>query len=122
MDRFIDISCSESGIYSSCESADPQFKKSLKPCAYHIESQEEHNAHDHDESRDGGVLACEKSVDFLTPQAFFTFMRLSHRFSTDLLYECKTHIGNSRASVESALLFHLQNDMFDRFLFILIKV
>ena len=39
----------------------------------------------------------------------------------DLLYVGKAHIGDGGAAVKSAFLFHLQNDVFERFLFVDVK-
>ena len=66
-------------------------------------------------------MAGQHPVDLPAPRVFPALARLFHAGIADLRNKGKTHVGDGGASIQTALFFHLQRDMFQSFLFVLIK-
>ena len=71
---------------------------------------------------DGGVIlefSGKELIHSPAPCMFPTFFWFHHRLITDLSNKTKTHDSYGSSTIQSALFFHLENDMFHHFLFIL---
>ena len=53
---------------------------------------------------------------------FSALLRLDHRFADKLFNEIKAHVGNRCRPVKTALFFHLQDDVINHLLFILLEL
>src|SRR5699024_2873445 len=81
----------------------------------------EDERHDEDERRDGRVFAGE---DFINPAAagmLAALVRLNDGGGAHTADEAEPHIRNGGGAVQPALLFHLQYNMPEHILFILVK-
>ena len=104
------------------ECRDSHLQQILEKCTDHTESKEKYKSHDPDKTWNCCIFSREDPVNLYTAKMFLTFFWFHDSFITDSFNEIKTHVGNCRCSVESSLFFHLLNNMFQHFLFILIKL
>ena len=121
MKHFV-YTCSRQGaVYNGGQCVDARFQQTLQPGADHVERQEEHQTHDRDKNGDRSVLSGQNPVDLPASFMLTAFTRLCDAGVTDLHDKREPHIGDGCAAVQSALFFHLEGDMLQRFLLVFIK-
>ena len=116
--RRVDIPVGQSGVHNAGQGVDAHFHEVLEEQADDVEGEEEHQTHNGDKRRDGGVLAGKELVDAVGAQLLLALMGLDHRLRHQLLNEGEPHIRNGGGAVQPALLLHLHDDMFDHFFFV----
>ena len=121
MDRFIDARGGHCGIRRLAQSPDPCRQQILQEGADDIEGQIKDTAHDRYKYRNGRIFTGQDPVDPLAAQMFPALVRLHNTGLADLLDKGKPHVRHGRAPVQSALLFHLEDDMLQHFQFILVQ-
>ena len=122
MHRRIDVPVGKRRVHDAGQRVDARFHQVLEEQADDVEGEEEHQTHDGDKGRDGGVLAGEEFVDAVGAQLLFAFVGLDHRLGYQLLNEGEPHIRNGGGAVQPALLLHLHDDMLDHLFFVLIQL
>ena len=93
----------------------------MQKWSYDSECKEEYRCHHRDKHRYGRVLARQYVVGVTASYMFLTLFRPCDASVADFIYERVTHVSHRRASVESALVFHLKNDVLQHLLLVLIK-
>ena len=122
MNRLIDTEVRKQGInLVGCQTDEP-VKAVGKPRVDNIERHPEHQSHDGDKGRNGGVFAGQNAVDFKASQMFFAGVRLNDGLRTDVVNETEAHVGDGCGSIQPSFGFKLLKDVFDRALFINVKM
>ncbi len=101
---------------------DAHGKQILQEQADHMEGEVEHQAHDGDEGRDGGVFAGEDTVQALAALALAALPGLLDRDAADAGDKVKAHLRDGGSPVEAALFFHLENNVLNHLRLILIQL
>ena len=101
--------------------ADAHVEQISQKCADDVEGQPEHERHDRDERRDRRILAGQDAVHAHAACMLPALPRLNDRRCADLLDKAEAHVGDCGRAVEPALLFHLADDVLERFLFVLVQ-
>ena len=83
--------------------------------------QEKDQPHDENKHRDGGIFPRQDAVDALAALVLAALARLDDARPTNLFDIIKAHIRDGGAAVKAALGLHLQDDMLQHFLFVLIE-
>ena len=122
MNRLVDTETREQGIDLVGCQTDKPVEAVGKPRADDIERHPEHQSHDGDESRNGGVFAGQNTVDFKAAQMFFAGVRLNDGLRTDVVDETEAHVGDGRGAVQPSFGFKLLQNVLDRALFINVKM
>ena len=122
MHRRVNVPVCKRRVHDAGQGIDAHFHQVLKEQADDVESEEEHQTHDGDKGRDGGVFAGEEFVDAVGAQLLFAFVGLDHCLCHKLLNEGEPHIRNGGGAVQPALPLHLHDDMFDHLFFVLIQL
>ena len=122
MHRRVDVPASQGGVHKAGQGVDAHFHEVLEEQADDVEGEEEHQTHDGDKCRDGGVLAGEELIDAVGAQLLFALVGLDHCLRHQLLNEGEAHIRNGGGAVQPALLLHLHDDMLDHFFFVLVQL
>ena len=118
----VDVPVCQCRVRDAGQRVDARFHQVLEKQTDDVEGEEEHQTHDGDKGRDGGVLAGEEFVDAVGAQLLLALMGLDHRLRHKLLNEVEPHICNGSCTVKAALLLHLHDDMFDHLFFVLIQL
>ena len=92
-----------------------------KPCTDHIEGQPEYKPHNCDKYRDCRIFSGKDPVYPCASGMLPALLRLNHRLPANLLDKMKPHIRDGRRPVQTALQFHLTNDMFQHLFFIILQ-
>ena len=119
MDGWGDIPLRQKFIGEKCETVDTHLEEVLKPSAEGVEGEVEDGRHDEQEGWNGCVAASQNLIDTDASPLFVALLRMHHTAAAHLQDETETHIGECSTAVQSALLLHLADDMFDGLLFVL---
>ena len=121
MNDGIDIFSGKQVINNDSETVNAGFEYTLKPRTDDIESEEEDETHNADESGDSGILTCENAVDASAAEVFAAFGWFSDSLRDDIMDKGEAHISDSGAAVETAFFFELSDDMLHSFDLILVE-
>ena len=121
MNYLVDPRSRHGFIGEAAEHVNARFKQPLKPRSDDAEGQPEDKPHDADEEGDRSVFAGQIPIDFLAAQPFPALPRLRDCLVTYFLDKRVPHIRDGGASVESALIFHLPDNVLHGLCLILIK-
>ena len=119
---FVHTHCHHGRSHGIRQPDDGRLHESLQPCADDVERQIEDPHHDQQERGDRCKLPGQNPVNLLAALVFLAFTRLGNRFAAGLLNETEPHIRHGRIPVQTALGFHLGNDMLQHFLFVRIQL
>ena len=97
-------------------------KEILEPCPQGEEGEIEHRPHDEQEGGDGCPSASEHSVQALAPQVFLALRGIYHGAAAESLDVTVAHVGDGSTAVQSSLLFHLAQEMFQQVLFVVVQL
>ena len=122
MHRRVDVPVGQGCVHKAGQCVDAHFHEVLEEQADDVEGEEEHQTHDGDKRRDGGVLAGKELIDAVGAQLLLALVGLDYRLRHQLLNEGEAHIRNGGGAVQPALLLHLHDDMLDHFFFVLIQL
>ena len=122
MEDFINIPGGQRPIGQNGKSVNTLFHEPLQPCTDNIESQIKHTGHNGDKQGNRGPFSGQYPVQTLGPEMFPALTWLGDTRGTHLAYKRIAHIRNGSVSVESAFLFHLNRNMFQRFQLVFVKI
>ena len=116
MNRLVDteVRRARASTLSVAEPSRPVAEAVGKPRADDIERHPEHQSHDGDECRNGGVFAGQNAVDFKAAQMFFAGVRLNDGLRTDVVDETEAHVGDGRGAIQPSFGFKLLQNVLDR--------
>ena len=117
----IDICGGQYIVYRDSQGFDPCLQQSLQPGADHIEGQIEDGRHDQDEYWDCCVPACQDPINFAASNMLTALPGTVDSLPADLEDKGVAHVSDCSTLVHSALIFHLDNDMIEQLLLILIE-
>ena len=98
----VNLSLGNNGIFNRAKTAKEQYQ----------------NAQDY-EQRQGGVLARQDAVDAAAALVFLAFLGLHHGLVAQPFNKGETHLGHGCGTVKAAFFFHLNNEVFECFFFVL---
>ena len=104
------------------QAVDAGFQEPLHPRADDIEGEPEHQRHNPNEHGKRSVFARKHPVDPLAAQAFPALGGLSDRGLADPADEREAHIRHSGAAIQTALCFHLHDDMLQHLFLVPVEV
>ena len=104
-----------------CQRINSHFQQALQTGPDHIKRQIKYCQHDQYKARNRSILTCKDLVHPFTAKSFFTLNRFYYRALTNPLDKVKTHICNRCAAVQPPFFFHLQDQVLQCFLFILVQ-
>ena len=89
---------------------------------HHIEGQEENQAHDGNEQRDGQVAIGEYPVDFHTAPVLLTFGGLFHAAGAHAVDEIVPHIRQGGVPVQTGVCLHFDDGVLDELFLVLAQL
>ena len=121
VDGRIDPAPGKHVVYEKGQVLNPDFQQSLEICADHIEGEIEDQSHDQYKDGDRRIFTRQYLVDLSTAQVLFALSKAFYRLAACLEYKRISHIGDRGALVHSPFIFHLNYDVFKKFLLIPVK-
>ena len=108
-------------IHQRCQRVDPGLDQILQEQPDHVEGQPEDQSHDEDEHRQSGILSREELIHTAALHRSLVLPGFHHRPLTESLDEGEPHVGHGGGPVHPPFLFHLDNDMLQHFLFVVVQ-
>ena len=88
----------------------------------HAESQEKYQSHDADEAGNSSIFTGKYFINRNASKMFFTLFWLDDGLIANFLDKIKSHVSDGGGPVQSPFIFHLYNNMFQHFFFVLIQM
>ena len=121
MDGLVHMSGRQGHVNQLRQLFDSDRKQVLQPGTDHGKGQIKDKSHDGDKHGNCRIFPRENPIKPLAAQMFLALMGFHHAIPADLVNKGKAHIGHGSASIQSALLLHLEDHVLQQLSLVLIE-